>query len=85
MPFTIAEHDRIEMRLVSQRDQVVTVGGVAILFRRGEYIVSEHSHKYEPREFAALAHTAGWLPGQCWIDDDARFSVHYFRAPRASV
>jgi dimethylhistidine N-methyltransferase len=78
-------HDRIEMRLVSQRDHAVTVGGVSILFRRGEYIVSEHSHKYEPREFTAIAQNAGWVLGRLWIDDDARFSLHYFRAPNAAV
>jgi dimethylhistidine N-methyltransferase len=76
-------HSRIEMRLVSQRDQVVTVAGIAILFRRGEYIVSEHSHKYAAREFAALASHAGWQAGHCWLDGDQRFSVHYFPAPAA--
>jgi dimethylhistidine N-methyltransferase len=72
---------RIEMRLVSQRDQAVTVAGVAILFRKGEYIVSEHSHKYAPREFVELACSAGWSPVRCWLDETARFSVHFFRAP----
>jgi dimethylhistidine N-methyltransferase len=76
-----APHSRIEMRLVSQCDQAVTVAGVAILFRRGEYIVSEHSHKYGPQEFADLASGAGWDPQYRWIDADGRFSVHYFRAP----
>jgi len=78
-------HNRIEMRLVSQRHQVVRVAGVAILFRSGEYIVSEHSHKYAPKEFADLARAAGWAPSRCWIDDDARFSVHYFRASGAGA
>ena len=50
-----ARHARIEMRLVSRRAQVVNVAGVAILFRAGEYIVSEHSHKYAPHEFARMA------------------------------
>ena len=74
-------HSRIEMRLVSQRAQVVTVAGIDIVFRKGEYIVSEHSHKYAPQEFAAMARTAGWHFGRCWIDAETRFSVHYFRAP----
>jgi dimethylhistidine N-methyltransferase len=78
-------HQRIEMRLVSRRHQVVSVAGVAVLFRSGEYIVSEHSHKYDPREFADLAHAAGWTPHRCWIDDDARFSVHYFRSCGAAA
>lgn len=74
-----AQHARIEMRLVSRRDQVVTVAGVALLFRRGEYIVSEHSHKYAPDEFADMACDAGWNVAGRWIDADARFSVHHFR------
>ena len=75
------EHARIEMRLVSQRDQVVNVGGISILFRKGEYIISEHSHKYAPDDLARMARAAGWHLGHCWIDDDARFSVQYLRAP----
>jgi dimethylhistidine N-methyltransferase len=86
---TSFEHDavydpllsRIEMRLISQRDQAVNVAGVAVLFRKGEYIVSEHSHKYEPHEFADLASAAGWSPAERWIDERERFSVQYFRAP----
>ena len=73
-------HRRIEMRLVSQREQTVTVAGVAIRFAKGEYIVSEHSHKYEPQELAELAHAAGWARGRRWIDDDRRFCVQHFRA-----
>jgi dimethylhistidine N-methyltransferase len=73
-------HSRIEMRLVSQREQVVTVAGTDISFLKGEYIVSEHSHKYTPQEFAAMARTAGWHSGRCWIDAETRFSLHYVRA-----
>jgi dimethylhistidine N-methyltransferase len=75
-----AAQSRIEMRLVSLRAQTVSVAGVSIAFREGEYIVSEHSHKYEPAEFAELARTAGWMLRRRWIDDDARFSVQYLRA-----
>lgn len=74
-----APQARIEMRLVSTRAQTVGVAGVPIRFRRGEYIVSEHSHKYAPQEFADLAQAAGWTLARRWIDDDARFSLSYFR------
>ena len=73
-------HDRIEMRLISRRNQSATVAGTAIVFRKGEYIVTEHSHKYAPQEFVAMAASAGWTAARCWITD-ARFSVHFFRAP----
>ena len=59
--------------------QTVGVAGVPIRFRKGEYIVSEHSHKYAPQEFAELAQAAGWTLARRWIDDDARFSLSYFR------
>jgi L-histidine N-alpha-methyltransferase len=74
------EHARIEMRLVSRRAQVVTIGGVAIPFRPGEYIVSEHSHKYAPREIADMGRAAGWILERSWLDDNARFCVSCFRA-----
>jgi L-histidine N-alpha-methyltransferase len=75
------EQARIEMRLVSKCAQVVTIGGVAIPFRPGEYIVSEHSHKYAPRELADMARAAGWSLQRSWVDEDARFCVSYFAAP----
>jgi L-histidine N-alpha-methyltransferase len=75
------EHARIEMRLVSTRAQVVTIGGIAIPFRAGEYIVSEHSHKYAPSELADMARAAGWSLERSWLDKDARFCVSYFGAP----
>jgi L-histidine Nalpha-methyltransferase len=71
------EHARIEMRLVSTRAQVVTIDGVAIPFRPGEYIVSEHSHKYAPRELADMARAAGWRPERSWTDDETRFCVSF--------
>jgi dimethylhistidine N-methyltransferase len=74
-----AQQARIEMRLVSRRDQLVNVGGVPVRFRAGEHIVSEHSHKYFPRELAAMARSAGWRTARCWIDDDERFGVYFLR------
>ncbi len=71
---------RIEMRLVSRAAQRVRVAGVHVSFREGEYIVAEHSHMYAPTEFALMADTAGWRPQRCWLDGDARFSVHVCRA-----
>jgi uncharacterized SAM-dependent methyltransferase len=68
------------MRLVSRRAQLVNVGGVAVRFRAGEHIVSEHSHKYSPQEVTAMARAAGWRAARCWIDDDERFGVYFFRA-----
>src|SRR5262245_48795976 len=75
-----AAQARIEMRLVSRREQLVTVDGVAVPFRAGEHIVSEHSHKYFPQELIAMARAAGWRIARSWSDDDNRFGVYFFRA-----
>lgn len=74
------DHGRIEMRLVSLCAQTVTLAGVAIPFRTGEYIVTEHSHKYALEEFSALAQSAGFAASRSWVDDEALFSVHYLEA-----
>ena len=74
-----ARHARIEMRLVSRSAQTVTVAGVRVPFRAGEYIVSEHSHKYTPQQLEALADTAGWRVERSWIDGDSRFGLYFFR------
>lgn len=75
-----ARHGRIEMRLVSNRSQVVTLAGVPISFRAGEHIVSEHSHKYTVEEIDVTAQAAGWRLERSWTDDAARFSVNFLRA-----
>jgi dimethylhistidine N-methyltransferase len=71
------ERRRIEMRLVSTTRQRVSVAGVRIEFAPREYIVTEHSHKYAPADFHALARRAGLVPERTWIDADRLFSVHY--------
>src|SRR5690606_35903278 len=45
---------RVEMRLVSSCAQRVRIDGTALTFERGEYIVTEHSHKYSLGEFREL-------------------------------
>jgi L-histidine Nalpha-methyltransferase len=72
---------RMEMRLVSKRNQTVSVGGTRLTFARGEYIVTEHSHKYSIPEFQALAERAGFAPCRVWTDAKALFSVHYLTVP----
>ena len=43
---------RIEMYLISERDQRVNVAGTEIAFARGERLHTENSYKYAPAEFA---------------------------------
>ena len=54
------ERTRIEMHLVSLREQTVRIAGHAIALRRGEPIVTEHCYKYPPAVLASLLERAGW-------------------------
>ncbi|HVH06127.1 MAG TPA: L-histidine N(alpha)-methyltransferase [Myxococcota bacterium] len=77
--FWNASLGRVEMHLVSRRDQVVRIAGQAIPFAKGESIHTENSHKYELAGFAALAAAAGFTVERAWIDDAKLFSVQLLR------
>jgi len=68
---------RIEMHLVSRRDQTVSVAGTAFSFSAGESIHTENSYKYDVEEFQDLAARAGWHAADVWCDADRLFSIHY--------
>jgi dimethylhistidine N-methyltransferase len=70
---------RIEMHLVSEGNQTVTVDGHAFEFVDGESIHTEDSHKYTVEGFHALAAEAGWRAYRHWTDADELFSIHYLR------
>lgn len=74
------ERARIEMHLVSRRDQTVEVCGRRIAFRECETIHTENSYKYSVESFGALARRAGWMPVATWTDADGFFSVQALRA-----
>jgi len=75
------ERGRVEMHLVSTRDQDIEVLGRRFAFRQGETIHTENSHKHTVEGFQALARSAGWSPGRVWTDADDLFSVHELLAP----
>ena len=78
---------RIEMHLISQADQTVTVAGDHFAFRQGETIFTESSYKYTLAEFHSLAAAGGWHIERTWTDERQWFSVQYLRcvlAPPAS-
>jgi dimethylhistidine N-methyltransferase len=72
---------RIEMHLVSKRDQYVTICGQRFRFRAGESIHTENSYKYSIAQFQELARQAGWTPARVWTDPNRQFSVHELAAP----
>ncbi len=79
--FYNAAHSRIEMHLVSLRDQRVRIGSRAFRIRAGESIHTENSCKYSEDEFRRLASSAGFEPAACWTDPERLFAVHYLRVP----
>jgi L-histidine Nalpha-methyltransferase len=73
---------RIEMRLVCERDVVITVpspdGRTAaqrIALRAGEFIITEYSHKFTATGFRTLAAEAGWSVERAWSDDAGAFRI----------
>jgi dimethylhistidine N-methyltransferase len=74
------EQHRVEMHLVSLRQQQIRLCGELIEFQAGETIHTENSYKYSLESFAALARAAGWTPAEIWTDPDNYFSVHALKA-----
>lgn len=74
------DRHRIEMRLISRRDQSVVIDGERFELAEGEHILTEYSHKYSLEMFANLARNAGFHVEQVWTDDRQLFSVQYLVA-----
>lgn len=70
---------RIEMHLISSRDQTVHLGGRAIVFQEGESIHTENSYKHTSEKLIAIARDAGWMIQQIWKDGAGLFGVFLFR------
>ena len=72
-----AEAGRIEMHLISERDQTAHMADREFHFHRGEKIITEFSYKYTPEGFSALALPVGFRPVQMWTDEARLFGVFY--------
>ena len=75
------KESRIEMHLVSTRDQLVRISAadLEIEFQKDEWIWTESSYKYEPEQVLAEGRLAGFQGVEQWIDEDARFALTLFR------
>ena len=75
-----ADARRVEMHLVSTRDQNVRIPGArcTVSLRRNESIWTESSYKYEPQRVLALGARAGFTPWAQWVDPEARFALTLF-------
>jgi len=71
---------RVEMHLVSQREQVVHLDNVTIRFAKGETIWTESSYKYNLDEFEQMAAAAGFKVERVWTDERQWFSIQYLVA-----
>ena len=74
------EEGRMEMYLVSMKDQAIHLDNVSIPFTEGESIWTESSYKYNLDDFKRLAEAAGFKAGTVWTDERAWFSVQYLIA-----
>jgi len=70
--------DRIEISLVSCRQQRVAIGENTFLIDEDEAIITEYSHKYTIPGFASLAAEVGLTLRRSWTDDQQRFAVLHF-------
>ena len=68
---------RIEIRLINEDKQTVSIGGDTVVFEEGEGILTEYSHKYTLEGFAKMAEGAGFKVERVWTDADQLFSVQY--------
>ena len=72
-----SEH-RIEISLISGRDQRVSICDQVFTFEEGEPMITEYSHKYTIQGFAELAAEVGLTLRRSWTDDRQRFAVLHF-------
>ncbi len=78
------DESRIEMHLVSRKNQAVRVAGQPIRFARGETIHTENSYKHTPERFTAIAGDAGWHCRAMWTDPARLFALYLLR-PRMAA
>lgn len=72
-----ADHSRVEMHLVSQGRQKVSVtsANVDFVIEDGESIWTESSYKYTPDQIARALEQAGFKLVEQWVDETAGFAL----------
>jgi len=72
-----AAHSRVEMHLVCEETQHVSVdlANCDFVIERGESIWTESSYKYTPTQIARALEQAGFKLVEQWIDDAAGFAL----------
>jgi L-histidine Nalpha-methyltransferase len=69
---------RVEMHLVSRREQTVEIAGLELTvhFAAAETINTERSYKFSRAELADLGQRAGLALARTWLDAEERFSLN---------
>ena len=77
----VPERHRVEMHLISRREQVVTIPGAELVvsFAEGEAIHTENSHKYTSAILAEMAERAGFAEEASWSDEDGLMRLQRWR------
>lgn len=71
------KQNRIEMHLVSEKEQYMQISSKRFHFDKGETIHTENSYKYSAEMFTDLARQAGFCLEKTWSDPQNLFSVSY--------
>ena len=78
--FYNGERGRIEMHLVSNREQTLKLNGYRFEFEKGESVHTENSYKYAPDEFLRLAEKSGFRAVRHWLAPDNLFAIYLLEA-----
>jgi dimethylhistidine N-methyltransferase len=73
------EFGRIEMHLLSKKDQCVSINGYKSYLKKEETILTEYSYKYSLDDFAEIVEGIYNIE-KVWIDENKLFSVQFLRA-----
>jgi dimethylhistidine N-methyltransferase len=71
------DEGRVELRLISDTEQTISIGDEEVVIDAGEGILTEYSHKYTLEGFAGMAEDAGFKVARVWSDARKLFSVQY--------
>ena len=76
------EESRVEMHLVSRREQVVSIpdAGCDVRFEAGETIWTESSYKYSPESLCGMVEEAGFSLRRRFLDLQAGFTLDLYVA-----
>jgi dimethylhistidine N-methyltransferase len=76
--FFNTQKQRIEMHLECQKECLVSIGDQNFLFKQGETIHTENSHKFELSDFTKKGERAGFSLRKHWVDSNGYFGLLYF-------